>query len=158
PALEPEADLIDPEALQALQGHAEQVEIGRRDVADGIERTQMPVEQLLQHVTYRLALARQTHQDRTTVCFRALMMDVARLDQLLQIVRDVRAEIMPTRAQFAGGQFLVADVEQQQRLDAVDLALIAAVKFVLDYVEQLAVQTLNQIERLEVEFRLDTST
>ncbi len=44
---------------------------------------------------------------------------------------------MAPRAQFARGQFLIADIEQQQRLDGIDLALVAAIQFVLDHVEQV---------------------
>ena len=57
---------------------------------------------------------------------------------------------MAARAQLARRQFLVADVEQQQRLHAVDLAFVAAVEFVLDHIEQLAMQPLDEIERLEI--------
>ena len=57
---------------------------------------------------------------------------------------------MAAGAQFARGQFLVADIEQQQRLDRIDLALVAAIQFVLDHVEKLPVKPLNQIERFEI--------
>ncbi|TIV09077.1 MAG: hypothetical protein E5W00_11445 [Mesorhizobium sp.] len=36
------------------------------------------------------------------------MVDEAEIDQLLQIVGDVRAEIIAARAQFAGGQLRIA--------------------------------------------------
>ncbi len=59
---------------------------------------------------------------------------------------------MPARPELAGGQFLVADVEQKKRLHAVDLALVAAIKLVLDHVEQLTMQPLHEVERLEIDF------
>src|SRR5438132_14383637 len=79
-------------------------------------------------------------------------MDIPRLDELLQIVGDVRAEIMTARAQLARRQFLVSNVEEQQRLNTVDFAFVAPVKFVLDDVEELPMQSLNKAERLEIEF------
>ena len=39
---------------------------------------------------------------------------------------------MPTRAQFARGELLIADIEKQERLHAVHHALAAAIQFVLD--------------------------
>ena len=73
------------------------------------------------------------------------------LDQLLEIVRDVRAEIVAARAQLAGGQLGVADIEQEQRLHAVHVRAAAAVEFVLDDVEKPPVQTLHERQRLEIE-------
>ena len=77
-------------------------------------------------------------------------MDVTAFDQLLEIVGDVGAQIMAARAQLARRQFLIADIEQQQRLHAVDLAFVAAIQFVLDHVEQLTMQPLDEIEGLEI--------
>jgi len=54
------------------------------------------------------------------------MIEETHLDELLEIVRDVRAEIVAARAQLARGQLLVADVEQQQRLDGVDVGAALA--------------------------------
>ena len=78
------------------------------------------------------------------------MVEEAHLDQLLEIVGDVGAEIVAARAQFAGGQLLVADIVQQQRLHRIDVGAAAAVEFVLDDVEQSPVQTLDQGQRLEI--------
>ena len=83
-------------------------------------------------------------------------MDVAHLDQLLEIVGDVRAEIVAARPQFAGRQLGFADVEQKQRLDAVDVGAAGAVEFVLDHVEQPPMQTLDQRQRLQIK-RLEVS-
>src|SRR6266705_3396545 len=48
-------------------------------------------------------------------------------------------------------QRLVADVEQQQRLDRVDVGATATVEFVLDDVEQPPMQSLDQGQGLEIE-------
>ena len=61
---------------------------------------------------------------------------------------------MAARAQLARGQFLLADVEQQQRLHAVHVGLADALEFVLDHVEQLAMQPLDEIQALKIA-RLD---
>ena len=86
---------------------------------------------------------RRTSTERRS-SFGAFVMDVTALDQLLEIVRDVRAQIVAARAQLARRQFLIAHIEQQQRLHAVDLALVTAVELVLDDVEQLPVQPLDR--------------
>ena len=78
------------------------------------------------------------------------MVDVTALDQLFEIVGNIGAEIVAAGTQFAGGQFLVADIEQQQRLHGINLALVAAIQFVLDDIEKLAVKPLNQIEGFEI--------
>jgi hypothetical protein len=62
-------------------------------------------------------------------------MDIAHLDKLLEIVGDVRAEIVAAGPQFARGQLRVADVEQKQRLNAVYVRTTGAIEFVLDDVE-----------------------
>jgi hypothetical protein len=48
------------------------------------------------------------------------------------------------RAQFACRQLLAADIVKQQGLYGVDVAAAAAVEFVLDDVEQAAVQPLDE--------------
>ena len=68
-----------------------------------------------------------------------IMMNVAEVDELLQVIGHVRTEIVTARAQFTRGQFLVADVKQQKRLHAVHDALAATVQFVFDDIKELAV-------------------
>ena len=77
------------------------------------------------------------------------MIEEAHLDKLLQIVRDVRTEIIAARAQFTRGQFLVADVVEQQSLHRVDVGAAAAVERP-DDVEQTAMQTFDERERFEI--------
>lgn len=72
------------------------------------------------------------------------MIEEAELDELLQIVGDVGAEIVAARAQLARGQLLVADVVEQESLHRVDVRAAAAIEFVLDHVEQPAMQPLHQ--------------
>ena len=79
------------------------------------------------------------------------MIEEAELDELLQIVGDVGAEVVAARAQFARGQFLVADIVEQQRLHRIDVGAAAAIEFILDDVEQAAMQPLHQSQCFEIE-------
>ena len=98
-----------------------------------------------------LALRGQADAHRAAIDARALMIEEAELDELLQIVGDVGAEIVAARAQFARGQLLVADVVEQQRLHRIDVGAAAAIEFILDDVEQAAMQPLHQSQRFEIE-------
>src|SRR5262249_48936290 len=60
--------------------------------------------------------------------------------ELLDIVGDIRAEVIAARAQFAWRQLLARYIVKEQGLHAVDVAAAAAVEFVLDDVEQAAVE------------------
>ena len=82
-----------------------------------------------------LALRGEADADRAAIDARALMIEEAEFDQLLEVVGDVGAEVVTARAQFARGQFLVADVVEQQRLHRVDVGAAAAIEFVLDDVD-----------------------
>src|SRR5208283_2354089 len=66
------------------------------------------------------------------------------------VVGDVRAEVVAARAQLAGGQLLVADVEQQQRLHGVDVGAAAPIELVLDDVEKAAMQPLDHRQGLKI--------
>ena len=78
------------------------------------------------------------------------MIEEAHLDQLLEIVGDIGAEIVAARAQFAGGELLVADIVEEQRLHRIDVGAPAAIELVLDDVEQTPVEALDQRQRLQV--------
>jgi hypothetical protein len=78
------------------------------------------------------------------------MVEVARLDQLLDVVGHVGAEIVAPRAQLRGRQFLAADIEEQQTLRARQLQHAAAIELVLDEIEQAAVQPLDEVEGFAV--------
>ena len=98
-----------------------------------------------------LALVGQLDAHRAAVDADALMVEEAHLDELLQIVGDVGAEVVAARAQFARGQLLVADVVEQQRLHRIDVGAAAAIEFVLDDVEQPAMQPLDQRQSFQIE-------
>ena len=99
---------------------------------------------------YVPALIGQADSHGSAVDARESMMQIAGFDQFLDIVRDVRTEVIAARTQFAGGQFLVADIIKQQGLHGIDVAAAASVEFVLDHVAKAAMQPLNQPQGLEI--------
>src|ERR1700741_3958532 len=135
---EPIEDLIGPEPLEAVQRLVQRRELLVRDAADLLHGLDVLLVQRIDDLADLLALGGQADAHRTAVNARALMIEEAELDQLLQIVGDVGAEIVTARAQFARGQFLVADVVEQQRLDRVDVGTAPTIEFVLDDIEQAA--------------------
>ena len=143
-------DLIRPEPLEADQGAVEAGDVARIDFADGLERAELALIELVQHVAGCLALVGQAHPHAAPVGFRALVVDVAHVDELLQVVGDVRAEVVAARLQFTRSQLAVADVVEQKRLDGVQVGATLAVELVLDDVEQEAVKPLDEAEGLKV--------
>src|SRR5262249_37153915 len=97
-----------------------------------------------------LALRGQADTNRAAIDARALMVEEAELDQLLQVIGYVGTEIIAARAQLTRGQFLVADIVEQQRLHRVDVGAAAAIELVLDDVEETAMQPLNQRQCLQI--------
>src|SRR4051812_970515 len=127
---EPIEDLVGPEPLEAVQRLVQRGELLAGDAADLFHRLDVLLGQAVDDLADLLALRGQTDADRATINARALMVEEAELDELLQIVGDVGAEIVAAGAQLAGGQLLVADVIEQQRLHRVDVGATAAVEFV----------------------------
>ena len=77
------------------------------------------------------------------VGFRSLMVDVAVVHQLLEVVGDVGAEIIAAVGEFADRQHVFADVEQDHRLDVVEVPDALPVEIGLDHFKALAVQALD---------------
>src|SRR6201994_657152 len=140
--LEAIQDLVGPEPLEAVQRLVQRRELLVRDAADLLDRLDVLLIERVDDAADLLTLRRQANADRATIDARALMIEEAELDQLLQIVGHVGAEIIAAGAQLAGGQLLVADVIEQQRLHRIDVRATAAVELVLDDVEQAAMQPL----------------
>ena len=78
-------------------------------------------------------------------------MEIAHLDKLLDVVGNIRAQIITAGAKLAGGQLLIADVVKKQRLNGVNVSVALAVKLILDHIEQAAMQTLNERESLQID-------
>src|SRR5438445_1364529 len=67
------------------------------------------------------ALLGERDAHRAAVDARAGMVKISHLDQLLDVIGDVRAEIVAARAKLARGQLLIADIVEEQRLDRIDV-------------------------------------
>ena len=78
------------------------------------------------------------------------MIDVSTVNQLLQVVGDIRAEIVTARRQLADRQVVVADVVQNQALNVVDVVDTSPLQLGLHEFEELAMQSLDQEDALVV--------
>src|SRR5271163_2172859 len=112
----PIQDLVGPEALEPVQRLVQGRELLVRDAADLLHGLDVLLIERIDDAADFLALRGQANTDRTAIDARALMVEEAEFDQLLQIIGDVGAEVVTARTQFARGQFLVADIIEQQRL------------------------------------------
>src|SRR5438105_2669508 len=144
-------DLVGPEPLEPVQRLVQRRELFIRDATDLLHRLDVLLIERVDDAANFLALCSQADADRAAINARALMVEEAELDELLQIVGDVRTEVVAARAQFARGQFLVADVIEQQRLHRIDVGAAAAIEFILDDIEQAAMQPLHQSQGFEIE-------
>src|SRR5947209_2515122 len=63
----------------------------------------------------------QPDMDRTPVVQRALLRQISVLDHLLDVVRDVRAEIAALQRELADRHLRVADIEQHHSLNVIDV-------------------------------------
>src|SRR3954454_24214458 len=106
-ALQPIEDLVGPEALEPVQRLVQSCELVRVDPADLFDGAHMLLIEGAHGLAHVGPLFSELDANRTAIDARALVIEEAHLDELLQIVRDVRAEIVAARAQFARGQFLV---------------------------------------------------
>src|SRR6202158_3884520 len=148
---EPIQDLVGPEPLEPVQRLVQGRELLVRDAADLLHRLDVLLIQRIDDAADFLARRGQADADRAAIDARTLMIEEGELDQLLQIVGDVGAEVIAARAQLARGQFLVADIIEQQRLPRIDVGTAAAIEFILDDVEQAAMQPLHQSQRFKIE-------
>src|ERR1700681_3259509 len=148
---EPIQDLVGPEPLEPVQRLVEGREFLVRDAADLFHGLDVLLIERVDDAADFLALRGEADADRTAIDARALMIEEAEFDQLLEVIGDVGAEVIAARTQLARGQFLVADVIEQERLHRIDVGAAAAIEFILDDVEQAAVQPLHQSQRFEIE-------
>src|SRR3979490_2174916 len=147
----PIQDLVGPEPLEPVQRLVQRRELVVRDAADLLHGLDVLLIERVDDAADFLALRGQADADRAAIDGRTLMIEEAESDQLLQVIGDVGAEVIAARAQLARGQFLVADVIEQQRLYRIDVGAAAAIEFILDDVEQAAMQPLHQSQRFEIE-------
>src|SRR4029078_9333066 len=140
------ADLVSPEALEPNQRLIQRLKIVDADAAHLLQRLELPLIKPVHHIGHLLPFLGEPHPHRPPVGGRALMVDVAGIDQLLEIVRDVGAEIEAAARELAGRQFGIADVEQQQSLHAVDVRAAQAFKFIFDDINKQSMKPLDKLQ------------
>src|SRR3954451_7891044 len=101
---EPIQDLVSPEPLQAVQRLVQRRELFVRDAADLLHRLDVLLVERVDDLADFLALRGQADANPPAIDARALMIEEAELDELLQVIGDVGAEVVTARAQFARGQ------------------------------------------------------
>src|SRR5690606_30778215 len=112
-------DGVIPEAVQPLQRAVHLPELFLVDAADLLDRADVALIEPGHHVGDLLALRCQRDAHGPAVYARPLVVDETQLHEFLQVVGYVRAEIVAARAQFAGRQLGIANVEEQESLDGV---------------------------------------
>jgi hypothetical protein len=110
----------------------------------------VPVEHVIHAGAQLKTLIRQFDADGPSVMGRALLDQVAVLHHLANIVRHVRAEIVATVRQFTDRQLFLTDIEQNQRLNIVDVLDPETVKLCFHDLQKLAVEPLDQFDRFKV--------
>ena len=81
----------------------------------------MPLKKFRHDFLHLAPLFGQPHPNRTSVNLAALVVHIPGFDQLFQVIADIGALVISPALQFARCHFVIADVEQQQRLDRVHL-------------------------------------
>src|SRR6516162_2153262 len=147
---QPIKDLIGPEPLEALQRLVERRELVAIDAADLSHGGHVLLVERIDDVAHLAPLVGELDAHRAAVDPRALMIEVSHLHQLLEVVGHVGAEIIAPRAQLAGGEILLADIVQEQRLHRIDIGAALAVELVLDDVEEATMQPLDQSQSFEI--------
>src|SRR5437867_439117 len=109
-------DLVGPEPLEPVQRLVQRRELLVRDTADLLHGLDVLLIERVDDLADFLAVRGEADADRAAIDARALMIEEAEFDELLEVIGDVGAEVIAARTQLARGQFLVTDVIEQQRL------------------------------------------
>src|SRR3954452_96433 len=117
---EPIQDVVGPKPLEPVQRLVQGGELLVRDAADLLDGLDVLLIERIDDAADFLALRSQTDADRAAINARTLVIEEAELDELLQVIGDVGAEVIAARAQLARGELLVADVVEQQSLHRID--------------------------------------
>src|SRR5271156_2284091 len=134
-----------PEALELVEHVAELSEfLGTEPGID--QMAPVAIEEIVKAQAKRCTLGRHLDPDRSTVVQRTLLHQISRLDHLLQVVRDVGAEVIPPQRQFADRELVAADTVEDQALDVVDVLDAQAIKFELQHVERLTVKAFDYVD------------
>src|SRR5205814_8172386 len=88
--------------------------------------------------------------DRTPVVQRTLLRQISVLDLLLDIIRDVRAEVAAPQRELADRHLRVADIEQHHSLNVVDVVDPEPFELELYDLEKMAVKPLDERNHLQI--------
>src|SRR4029079_13790617 len=99
-----------------------------RDATDLLDRLDVLLVERIDDAADLLALRGQANAHRAAINARALMIEEAELDELLQVAGNVGAEGVAVGTQLACGQLLVADVIEQEGLHRVDIGATATIE------------------------------
>src|SRR5262249_20244942 len=113
--LEPIENLVCPEALETVQRLVEGRELLGVDAADLLNGAHVFLVERLDDIADFAPLVSELDADRAPIDSRTLVIEERHFDELLEIVGNVGAKVVAARAQFAGRQFLVTDIVEQQR-------------------------------------------
>src|SRR5262245_21423217 len=102
--LQPVQDLVSPEPLKPVQRLVEGRELLGIDAADRLDRANVLLVKPFDGVAHLATLVGQPDAHRATINARALMVQEAHLDELLEVIGDVGAEIVAARTQLARGE------------------------------------------------------
>ena len=91
----------------------------------------MARKQLVDHFANRPAFVGQADTNGSTIDLASLVMHKPHLDQFFEVIGHIRSLIISARLQLASGDFVVADVEEKQRLNGVDFENAHPFEFVL---------------------------
>src|SRR5262245_48304494 len=98
--LEPIENLVGPEALETGERLVKALEFLDAQADDFLDCLQLTVIERIDARTDVLAARREAHAHRALIRAGAFVADIARLDQLLEIVGDVRALVVAACLQF----------------------------------------------------------
>src|SRR5437763_9319444 len=139
----------DPEPLQAAERGVGPLQIFD---ADGGVRQHLGMAPM--HCSQAVAqpdpLFGQADMDRTPVVQRALLRQIAVLDHLFDVVRDVRAEVAAPQRQLPDRHLGVTDVEQHHSLNVVDVVDPEPFELELYDLEKMAVEPLDERNHLQI--------
>src|ERR1700682_5339547 len=147
---EPIQDLVGPEPLEPVQRLVQRRELFVRDAADLLHGLDVLLIERVDDLADFLALRSQADGDRAAIDAAALMIEEAEFDEFLEVIGHVGAEVITGRGQFARAHFLVADIVYHQCLDRMNAGAAATIEFVLDDVEQAAMQPLYQSQCFKI--------
>src|SRR4029077_4897696 len=104
----------------------------------------------LQSVAQFGALVSQPHTAPPTVVHRALLRQMASLDQFLNVVRHIGAEIAAAQNELADAHLGAAHVEQHQCLYGVDVVTTEPVEITLNDFKEISVEPLNESDHFNI--------